>query len=552
MFTSGLEFNESLFRDDLLLREVTPSDINNTNDIGGMTPLHWLCLKHLYCDTIRQQESNLQLIENLLVFHGADPNIMTSTLSYTPLHILSLGKNSEEKEISNIWTFLKDKIRDEHTNINEELAIKTAVRVLLENGARIIPNRTHNLTPLGLFMMRLGKEDMEIENVYEFFPVSLRLRDLFEMNTIKLCEFRNREVLLKIVSLSIKHGYGYLGSLDWNVSGLSRLLPQDCDQLILVYTQGTFQGKLLPDYIPLVLNSENQDRNEIFPLKCKLLDEMKNTTLVYEKFGITGLKAALNLIICEESMYISFEEILVLYSTKLSDLSMKNGLEPFEEMFSIFVDVVAERFRIKTNTKSMNTVGSVCLLILLELLGARKQDKHIVKRILSSLIAKYEMNAILHSIVDVMSCNKTQYLVITGERSHKLANFKWKTHIEIILEFLDTQINNLDEDGNTCLFVAINNMDIHIITELLTHNAYPYARNTDGNTCILLIRDMLTNVHEVSPLRQKIDLLDSSPPMLKVLSAELIISHTGLRISEDNLAASARNILVLHGYKFKN
>lgn len=456
MTQSGIDYNLLLFRG--IIPNSTPYHINNTEDIGGMTPLHWLCIKYLYCDTI-EQRGNLDTIKWLLS-QGAETDTMTDTLSYTPLHLLALGRNPEEKEMSLIWTHIKEDKLDPLAHRDEETAIKNGVRVILENGGRIIANRTHGLTPLGLFMMRLGRDDMEIENVVEFFPVPLRVRDLFELNTIKLCEFRNIDMLLKIVSLSVKHGYGYLGSIDWNVSGLSRLMAQECDQLILVYTHETFEGKLLPDYIPIVLPIGDQNPNEIFPLcSTGLLDEMKDSLLVYRKFGVEGLKAALNLIVCEESMYISFEDMFCIYNKQILLLAGDYSLDLFGEIFHIFVETAIERFKIKQSSKGLNNTGAACVQLLLGWLDIRRQDKDTVKQFITNLTSKYQMEAVLHSVLDMLCCRK-QYRVVPGELSCKLVDFEWRIYLSDVLEFLDTQINSFDADGDTCLHIAINHTEI--------------------------------------------------------------------------------------------
>ena len=548
MAQSGIDFNLLLFR--RVIPNSTADHINNTEDIGGMTPLHWLCIKYLYCDTI-EQRGNLDTIKWLLS-HGADTDTMTDTLSYTPLHLLALGRNAEEKEMSLIWAHIKENKYDDLDYRDEETAIKNGVRLILENGGRIIANITHNLTPLGLFMMRLGRDDMEIENVLDFFPVALRVRDLFELNTIKVCEFRDVDMLLKIVSLSIKHGYGYLGSIDWNVSGLSRLMTQECDQLILVYTNEIFKGKLLPDYIPVVLPIGDQDRNEIFPLcNADLLNEMKDSLLVYRKFGMEGLKAALNLIVCEESMYISFEDMFNIYNKQILSLAGEYSLDLFEEIFHEFVETAIDRFKIKQNTKGLNNIGAACMQLLLSWLDVRRRDKHTVKRFITSLADKYQMGSVLHSVLEMMCCDRKPYRVVPGELSHKLVEFEWIIYLLEVLEFLDTQINSFDADGNTCLHIAINHVEIQTVTELLSWNAYPYAKNNSGTTCIELMRDILASIEQgkyIKILKNKVNLLDSSPPMLMVLAAEYITRH-GIDIREDTLASSVRKILELHRYK---
>ena len=548
MAQSGIEFNFLLFWG--IIPNSTAYHINNTEDIGGMTPLHWLCIKYLCCDTIEQRD-NLDTIKWLLS-QGAETDTMTDTLSYTPLHLLALGRDPEEREMSLIWTHIKEQKHNEMSYRDEEAAIKNGVRVILENGGRIIANRTHGLTPLGLFMMRLGRDDMEIENVLEFFPVSLRVRDLFELTTIKLCEFRNTEILLKIASLSIKHGYGYLRSLDWNVSGLSRLMTQECDQLILVYTNETFKGKLLPDYIPIVLPIGEQNRNEIFPLRnTDLLDEMKDSSLVFRRFGMEGLKAALNLIVCEESMYISFEDLFYIYNKQILALAGEYSLELFEEIFHVFVETAIDRFKIKQNSKGLNNIGAACMQILLGWLDIRREDKHTVKLFINTLTCKYRMEAILHSVLDMLCCDRKQYRVVPGELSYMLVNFEWRVYLSVVLEFLDTQINCFDADGNTCLHIAVNHTDVRTATELLSWNAYPYAKNNNGITCIEIMREIVSDREygKFRSLKNKVSLLDSSPPMLKVLAAESITRHC-IEIQADTLATGVRNILVLHRYKY--
>ena len=549
MDNRGLRFNLSLFGG--VVPHFTPYDINNTEDLGGMTPLHWLCVKQLYCHQ-SQESDNLDTIKWLLS-QGAKCDTTTNTLGYTPLHILSLGRESEELEVSNVWTLIKENYGKQTIEKNEKLSIKNAVRILLESCARIIRNRTHNLTPLSLLMIRLEREEMKIQNVLDIFPVDLSLRDIFELLTIKLCKFRNLAQLLKIVSLSVKHGCRYLGNADWNVSEITQLMEYKSDLFILVYTNEIFKGKLLPDYIPLVLPLEGQNMNEIFPLReMDLLFEVREVLSVYDTFGVCGVVGALNLRICEESMYISFEDLLSIFSEIILELTSKYCLKKFEIIFDNFVDISVERFKIKPNSSSLNILGAACLLILLEFLNRRSQDRTIAKGIMRSLIGKYEMGFILHRIIEMMSGSTSSYKVAEGERSKKLIEFEWKNKLEIIFEFLEVQINSLDKGVNTCLHLAINCLDTQLITELLSHNAYPYARNRNGDNCIDLIMENIINKSDENSnliFRKKISILHSAPRMLKVLTAELI-TQCGLWISEDSLPVSARNILILHGYKF--
>ena len=544
MADNSLRFNQSLFRG--VIPHFTPYDINNTDDLGGMTPLHWLCVKQLYCHS-SQESDNLDTIKWLLK-QGANTNTMTSTLGYTPLHILSLGRDSEEIEVSNVWALIKKCFETGTIEKNERLTAKNAAILILESGARMIRNKPHNLTPLALYMVRQNRENMKISTVQEIFPVDLAVRDLFELFTIKLCKIRDREQLLKIVPLSVKHGCWYLGNNDWNVSAVTQLMAYKCDLSLLVYSNEVFKGKLLPDYIPLVLPLEGQYMNEIFPLEeTELLNEVRDVLGVYDTFGVAGLYGALNLLICEESMYISFEDMLCVYVDKVGVLSGTHGVKCLENILDNFVGISIERFTIK-HSSSFNTLGAACLLIILNSLTP--QDRITAKQILNSLIAKYKMHWILHRVIEMCSGIKTSYRISEGESSRKLVEFEWRNKLEIVLEFLEVQINNLDEDANTCLHVAINTMDTELITELLTRNAYPYAKNINGDTCIdLILRNITKKRKENSILHKKIDVLQSAPPMLKVLTADLII-QCGLWISEESLPVTTRNILSLHGYRF--
>ena len=547
MACRGLKFNQSVFSGEIP-HHFTPCDVNNTEDMGGMTPLHWLCVKQLYCHP-SEESDNLDTIKWLLK-QGANTDTTTDSLGYTPLHILSLGSYPEEIEMSSIWTLVKERYGTGTIEKNERLASKNAVRLLLQNGARIIRNKTHHLTPLELFMLRLESEQMEIETIQEIFPVNVIVRDLFGLFTLKLCKIRDREQLLKIVSLSVKHGCWYLGNIEWNVSAMTQLFAGKCDLFILVFSHEIFKGRLLPDYIPLVLPLEGQNNNEIFPLKeMDLLTDIRDVSRVYDTFGVTGFNATLNLAICEESMYISFEDHLRIYLDRMGQLAKEHSLECYEDILYRFIDTSIERYRIK-HSSGFNSLGAACLLVLLEGLACRCQDRNMAKQIFSGIIAKYQMHFVLHRIIDMCSGTRTNYRVADGECSDTLSHFEWENRLEIIFEFLEAQINNLDEATNTCLHVAINNMNINLITELLTHNAYPYAKNRDGDTCIDLIMRKVTNKNNgKSILNKRIELLLSVPPMLQVLTADIII-QCGLWIGEDSLPARARNILSLHGYRF--
>ena len=338
--------------------------------------------------------------------------------------------------------------------------------------------------------------------------------------------------------------------LEWNIS----LVEQDRDLTILVLTNEMFDGKLIPDYIPLILPIGGKCKNEIFPLEnMELLDHIKDVIGINRRFGLEGVLAAVNLLICEESMYISSEEMTIIFSDTILKFANELNLEFIQEILYCYVHTSANRYGIDVGSKGMDYVGMGCVMILLEWLAVRSDDKQIVKEITNHIVSKYKMKSILHCIVGVIGRNTS--LEIRSEQSTKLTNFDWEDNLETIFELLEAQINVLDCNGNTCLHIAIRHSDLPMMLQFMEHNAYPYAKDINGNSCIALTRSILDderiNCDYLSKLGKKLAILDATPPMLKVICAETII-QSGLWMGQTSLPASARNILALHGYQPEN